>query len=427
MRPDGNSLSQRCLFKIILVTLFLTVLFSILYFSAIQPPLQTIRRPNGYRSPGDNPSLQRPFHYGSQKATYSFDPHGNDTLVLIHIQKTGGTEFLRYLVTVKRNSHYLCNVSSKVKRSVEDSIHLRRQAGKLRTDKAGKKGGKKREIVNCPRNRSEVQGDQWLISEKTMRWVCGPHPSYTEYRSCLQELDSKRFNRSKNLQYAVLLRHPVLRYISEYLHVQRNATWASRHKCKGKYVPLRDMPPCYTGFYIKVPWPNLTLSKFLSCDSNWANNRQTLMLADLEVVDCFNKKSLTKEKREKMLLESAIKNLESFTFFGITEYMTESCRMFERRFGVEFPLWPEKRNLSDLHSTPMLPALWKNPTFLNKIREVNNLDMILYEHALKLFGERAGAMGMEINKNLVEEEIGFLKPNRQKVLAKYRKLNFTIS
>ena len=435
MCPDGKSLKKKWLFKVIVVGLFLLTLFLVVYFGRVQYPRASPYRPLQYgglndflkgkiiipvedQSDGGSASISPEFH---------FDPHGNDTLVLVHIQKTGGTEFLRYLVTVKRGSEYLCNISSIVKRSIEKKRNIPRQAKPRVRNRRGKKS-KKREIVSCPRYPSKDQGEQWLISEKTMSWICGPHPSYTEYRRCLPQLDLKRFNKKRKLHYAVLLRHPVLRYISEYLHVQRNATWAARHYCKGKLVPLEDMPPCYPGFYNKVPWPNLTLSSFLSCESNWANNRQTLMLADIEAVNCFDKKSIGKEKREQKLLQTAKKNMESFAFFGITEYMDESCRMFENHFNMKFPMKPPKRNLSDLHSGPMLPTLWKNPAFLRAIRQVNHLDMALYEHALKLFDERARTMGIKINRNRVEEEVAILTTNPLLLVkGKHKKLNFTIS
>ena len=37
-----------------------------------------------------------------------FDPHGNDTLVFIHIQKTGGSTFVEHLHTLKEDGIDLC-------------------------------------------------------------------------------------------------------------------------------------------------------------------------------------------------------------------------------------------------------------------------------------------------------------------------------
>lgn len=37
------------------------------------------------------------------KLRVQFDPHRNDTLVFIHIQKTGGSNYARHLVTLRKN------------------------------------------------------------------------------------------------------------------------------------------------------------------------------------------------------------------------------------------------------------------------------------------------------------------------------------
>ena len=125
----------------------------------------------------------------------SFDPGRRDSLVFIHIQKTGGSDFLQH------------------------------------------------------------------------------HQSCISHESNLPE-EEQRFDPSANFHYSTMLRHPVLRYISEYLHIQRGATFSYRHICNGKKVKDEEMPPCYPGYYDHATWENVTLSAFLSCQSNWANNRQ---------------------------------------------------------------------------------------------------------------------------------------------------------
>ena len=44
-----------------------------------------------------------------QDCLVDFDPHGNDTLVFIHIQKTGGTTFVGHLHTLKKDGIDLCS------------------------------------------------------------------------------------------------------------------------------------------------------------------------------------------------------------------------------------------------------------------------------------------------------------------------------
>ena len=351
----------------------------------------------------------------------SFNPRGNDTLLFIHIQKTGGTEFLRHLLTVKKHGKYLCVLPEKLKNSIRVNNKVLKHVRSNRQAKI---------LIQCPRDPSRPKGEQWLFSERTMKWVCGLHASYTEFKNCLPHLNTARFNKNRRLHFMIMLRHPVLRYVSEYFHVQRNATWAVKRMCGGKPVTEKDMPPCYPGFYEKKPWPNLTLSGFVACESNWANNRQVMMLADLDQVHCFNKSALTKAEREEKLLESAKRNLEKFSFFGLTEYMSESCTIFEKMFGVKFPLLPHPRNLSILHSGPILVKLWNNTRIFNAILERNHLDVKLYEFAFELFIQRANSVGISIHKNLIEQELQAMRTNPQlseKAIAKYKKLRYNIS
>lgn len=71
------------------------------------------------------------------------------------------------------------------------------------------------------------------------------------------------------------------RYLSEFRHVQRGATWkGSRHFCKGRPATMDEIPPCYEG----DNWEGVELDQFINCDSNLAANRQTRMLADLELI-----------------------------------------------------------------------------------------------------------------------------------------------
>ena len=118
------------------------------------------------------------------------------------------------------------------------------------------------------------------------------------------------------------------------LHIQLNSIRKCDNQPVSKYVP-----PCYVGYYDgRKPWPkSLTFDKFMHCSSNWANNRQTKMLANLSIVDCLNpKSSMSHSERDTLLLESAKTNLMEMSFFGLTDYLTESCLLFERQFNVKF-------------------------------------------------------------------------------------------
>ena len=324
---------------------------------------------------------------------FKFDPYGNDTIVFIHIQKTGGSQFLGHLQTVKKDGVSLCVASTNNPKS-----------GQLR----------KKVHARCPRNWDFPSDDPWLVAEKTVGWFCGVHAFYTEFRSCLHNTSSRVLTRQvdprRNFKYITFLRHPVLRYVSEYLHVQRGASWSNRHECGGRPVSDREMPPCYPGYYEREEWGNVSLQEYLSCQSNWANNRQTLMVADLETVGCFRQFLHPPEVRQRLILESAKRNLESFPYFGITEYMEESVLLFERTFEVEFGEKMGQRPFSSLHSAPMLQSLWSSQNVYDRIADTNALDMELYGYALQLFAARLESIGVKIDFSKVEREIEFLSP-----------------
>ena len=185
------------------------------------------------------------------------------------------------------------------------------------------------------------------------------------------------------------------------------------------------MPPCYPGFYDHQAWENVTLSKFLSCKSNWANNRQTFSRADLETVHCFRKSTLPQQEREQML--SAKDTLRKFAFFGLTEYQVESCLRVEHTVGLSFRDKLDQRPVSQLTSAPMLNTLWNTPSTYEKIAIANRLDMELYEYALELFTSRLRAINTEIDPRKITEDIKILPTDLDSFTKlKYRKLNFNV-
>jgi hypothetical protein len=345
--------------------------------------------------------------------TVNFDPYGTDTLVFIHIQKTGGTDFLRHLITATKNGRYLCSLSDDTQRDILNNS-------------LGVKGVFGRGIL-CPRDRSDPEGEQWLMSEKNLGWICQLHTSYSEFKVCIPKLKGdSRINTDSHFFYTTILRHPVLRYMSEYLHVRRNATWAKRRICGGKRVnTVSEMPPCYPGFYGRKPWVNVTIEKFMACSSNWGNNRQTRMLSDLESLGCYGNKLHPPEEKARLMLQSAKDNLRNFAFFGLTEYQEETRLLFEKLFGIKLKLETQQRSMSALHSAPILQDLWNNSELYNKIAEVNRLDMELYEYALELFTERVKAvLGMEIDPDHVSDQIESMDASDLRRAAnKFRKYN----
>ncbi|KAJ4428894.1 Heparan-sulfate 6-O-sulfotransferase 1 [Periplaneta americana] len=169
---------------------------------------------------------------------FQFDMNAHDVMVFLHIQKTGGTSFGRHLVR---------------------DLDLERPCTCQR----------KRKRCYCFRpNRNEI----WLFSRYSTGWKCGLHADWTELTSCVDsELDKNEGDSVKRRYfYITLLREPISRYLSEFRHVQRGATWRnSRHWCGGHVATPQELPRCYKG----SSWQGVTLDEFAACPHNLAANR----------------------------------------------------------------------------------------------------------------------------------------------------------
>ncbi|XP_046853845.1 heparan-sulfate 6-O-sulfotransferase 1-B-like [Xenia sp. Carnegie-2017] len=284
------------------------------------PPLKGTRR-----------LISRPFNVSS-----------GDTMIVLHIQKTGGTVFGRNLVQ-----------NLKLKRPCEF------------------KGGN---TYECKRPGSK---EDWLYSRYSTGWICGPHAGYTELSTCMPNVLRKR-RRPLHLNrvfYITWLRDPVERFLSEFGHVRRGATWKTvRHVCNGKEY---NSPKCYHG----INWSDVTLQRFLNCPYNLAFNRQTRMTADINQVGCYGDET---NEKQKAILRSAKKNLRNLAFVGLVEFQKESQFVFEQTFGLKFGKSFEQK--SRTFSKTMLSRL--SPAVIRKIRLSNRLDMQLYDYAKEVFFQR---------------------------------------
>lgn len=285
-----------------------------------------------------------------------FKINGDDIMVFLHIQKTGGTYFGKNLVT---------------------NLHLERKCDKVVS---------MRSRFMCKRPNSE---EFWLYARYSTGWVCGLHADWTTWNSCLPKLlksrlSKKHFNETK-LLYITILRDPVDRFLSEFKHVQRGATWlSSKFVCNNKKYKL---PICYKG----ANWSNVSLSEFLNCPYNLAFNRQTRMLANLTEVECYIYDNKIEEfnysqQYGKLMLESAKRNLRSMAYFGLVEYQRESQYLFEKTFRLKFKKKltqvPGNETISGETSSTLTTRL------LLQIRKVTRLDRQLYNYAKALFFRR---------------------------------------
>ncbi|XP_066571312.1 heparan-sulfate 6-O-sulfotransferase 2 [Amia ocellicauda] len=278
-----------------------------------------------------------------------FNIKGDDVIVFLHIQKTGGTTFGRHLV---RNIE------------LEQPCACRAGQKKCTCYRPGKK-------------------ETWLFSRFSTGWSCGLHADWTELTNCVPAvMDTKEPATQKaprNYYYITILRDPVSRYLSEWRHVQRGATWkASLHVCDGRAPTSSELPSCYAG----DDWSGCSLAEFMDCPYNLANNRQTRMLADLSLVGCYNLSAMSEEERGRVLLASAKKNLRGMAFFGLTEFQRKTQYLFERTFRLAF-IAP----FTQFNSTRAASVEVGLETQA-RIRQLNQLDVELYDYARDLFLQR---------------------------------------
>ncbi|XP_007258715.2 heparan-sulfate 6-O-sulfotransferase 2 isoform X1 [Astyanax mexicanus] len=294
------------------------------------------------------------FHFSAADLdrVVDFNIKGDDVIVFLHIQKTGGTTFGRHLV---RNIQ------------LERPCECRAGQKKCTCYRPGKR-------------------ETWLFSRFSTGWSCGLHADWTELTNCVpavmgnrEPVETHRTAPSRNYYYITILRDPVWRYLSEWRHVQRGATWkASLHMCDGRAPTVAELPSCYQG----DDWSGCSLEEFMACPHNLANNRQTRMLADLSLVGCYNLTAMSDSQRGAVLLESAKRNLRRMEFFGLTEYQRKTQYLFERTFRLAF-IAP----FTQLNGTRAASVEVATET-QQRIRELNRWDVELYEYARDLFLQR---------------------------------------
>jgi hypothetical protein len=136
-------------------------------------------------------------------------------------------------------------------------------------------------------------------------------------------------------------------------------------------------------------WINVTIMEFLSSECNLANNRQTRMLANFNLIGCGVLKCLFKssnctDKMKKMseakLLQSAKHTLSGLSFFGLDEYQNLSEYLFIQTFDsnkFKFQKSISVKNKSKFQTS--------NSSYLKLIQENNHLDIKLYEFAKEIF------------------------------------------
>ena len=302
---------------------------------------------------------------------------GNHTLAFVHIQKTGGKEFAIHFQSLQRRGEPLCHLKKRM------THYLSRLYS-----------------ASCVIDPPESQ-EMWLMSETTYGWACGVHPFLTDLKSCLPKYFENKFGkRPRSFQYLTLIRHPVVRYISEFYHIGIYGNWPYTNKCNGKsYLQNVKTSSCMRRITQRV-----TFKDFTSCPESWSNNRQTMMLADVDKAECLNQTAMSSEERDSVLLATAKWNLKEMMYFGVTEYINESVSLLEYRLDVKIPPLSQPQ-IKDLTIADLLRKVWSNRTLYNEISSINYLDMQLYEYGLTLFEQRLKQIHINIDLQKTDKDI----------------------
>ena len=281
--------------------------------------------------------------------------NNNIILAFVHIQKTGGKSLVKSFLSVQKRGNPLCYM----KRNITND-HNYLNSGRC--------------YIDLPKSK-----EMWFVSETTYGWPCGVHPLLLGLKSCLPKLFLQKYGkRPRSFQFLTLIRHPVVRFISEFYHVSSFGGWSPSYLCNGKRF-LRDVRPSSCIHRIKK---DVTFEDFVSCPDNWAINRQTLMLADVDKVSCLNEAVMSTDERDSILLATAKQNLKDMIYFGVTEYITESILLLEHRLDIKFGSPLTQPLIKELSIANRIYEIWNNSNLYKKISSVNYLDMQLYEYGL---------------------------------------------
>ena len=302
----------------------------------------------------------------------------NIILAFVHIQKTGGKSLVKSFLSVQKRGNPLCYM---IRNITNDHNYM--NSGRC--------------YIDLPKSK-----EMWFVSETTYGWPCGAHPLLLGLKSCLPKLFLQKYGgRPRSFQFLTLIRHPVIRFISEFYHVSSFNGWLRSYLCNGKKI-VRDMRPSGCIHRIKK---GVTFEDFMSCSDNWAINRQTLMLADVDKAGCLNQTVMSTDERNSILLATAKQNLKDMIYFGVTEYITESILLLEHRLDIEFGSPLIQPLINELNIADHIYEIWNNSNLYKKISSVNYLDMQLYEYGLKLFDQRLRQIHINIDFQKTDKDI----------------------
>ena len=309
----------------------------------------------------------------------------SDLVIFLHISKTGGTNFEENLVKFLRKYNE--------KNKKWEKACLVKPESVLEKSKTYAK-------YYCPRDDSNEftwsnyysLKSSWFFGRQTygwgLHWKCNVHADFAKLRAC--SLYMKETNEFlSRIHFITIIREPIQRYISEWLHVSRQTELGKSVIFNTKNVCNKEvtMSECLPDIKYKEA---INLEQFTLCKNNIAENRQTRMLAyyNENNTDC----SIYKTENKKFLLESAKQQLRHMSYFALTEYDDLSRKLFEKTFENRIRFQNIENYSSKQKTLEYIKRLDKG--LFEKIKKINELDLELYDYAKQIFFERLKFYGL---------------------------------
>ena len=226
----------------------------------------------------------------------------------------------------------------------------------------------------------------------------------------------------RNFYFITILREPLARYVSEYKHSLRlyannyrylfGGTMCNKpiflrdcfQKMKIKKITLGNYFSClnstninlelfFVCIYFNFSFLITYIEQFSSCEDYVAKNRQTRLLANYNPKD--KSCSIFKDENKKKLLENAKEVLKKMSYFALAEYEELSQKLFEKTFKNSFKF--DQKVKFQKHSSTTLTIQNMNITLKEKLIQLNDLDIKLYNFAKKLFFDRLGFYNIDFD------------------------------
>ena len=190
------------------------------------------------------------------------------------------------------------------------------------------------------------------------------------------------------LIFFTILRDPVSRYISEWLHARRKGSWRKATlRCRGQSPSDYEYLPC--AYIYDKNISQLSFERFANCPRTLSNNRQARMIASIDDLGCYaNLDEWTRPADlgathfslspiQIDLLASAVENLATaFATFGLIEHPVYTQYMYRIHLGLVFRVpFISHENVTRAKLAQEMPGLlppdWERITLArNQIDEV---------------------------------------------------------